>query len=166
VVEEHQEMSQVHDEKSNPHPVKIAVVNGPVLNLLGIREPSIYGEIDLKGIEKRIEDRARDHEVEVEFFQSNHEGEILDFLHSLKGRVSGIILNPGGMTHTSVSLRDSLLALSIPFVEVHISNIFSREAFRAKSLVSDISAGHICGMGWFGYILALEGLVEHLKCRG
>lgn len=144
---------------------KIAVVNGPVLNLLGRREPSIYGEIDLKGLEKRIEDRATDLGVRVEFFQSNHEGEILDYLQSAPGKVSGIILNPGGLTHTSVSLRDSLLAVDIPFIEVHLSNLFDRENFRAKSLTSDISAGFISGLGWFGYILALEGIVEFLKNR-
>jgi 3-dehydroquinate dehydratase-2 len=143
----------------------IAVVNGPVLNLLGTREPCIYGDIDLKGLEKRIEERAADLGVQVEFFQSNHEGAILDYLQSLMGKVSGIILNPGGLTHTSVTLRDSLLAIDIPFIEIHLSNIFDREYFRAKSLISDISVGFISGLGWFGYILALEGILEFLKNR-
>ncbi len=144
---------------------KIAVVNGPVLNLLGTREPFIYGDIDLKGLEKRIEERAAELGVQVEFFQSNHEGAILDYLQSLVGKVSGIILNPGGLTHTSVTLRDSLLAIDIPFVEIHLSNIFDREYFRTKSLISDISVGFISGLGWFGYILALEGILEFLKNR-
>lgn len=141
----------------------IAVVNGPVLNLLGTREPAVYGPVDLKGLEKRIEERAAELDVRVEFFQSNHEGELLDYLQSIQGRASGIILNPGGLTHTSVSLRDSLLAIEIPFIEVHLSNIFNRESFRVKSLTSDISSGFISGLGWFGYILALEGIVEVLK---
>jgi 3-dehydroquinate dehydratase-2 len=144
---------------------KIAVVNGPVLNLLGTREPCIYGDIDLKGLEKRIEERAAELGVQVEFFQSNHEGAILDYLQSLMGKVSGIILNPGGLTHTSVTLRDSLLAIDIPFIEIHLSNIFDREYFRVKSLISDISVGFISGLGWFGYILALEGILEYLKNR-
>lgn len=151
--------------KSIPSDEKIAVVNGPVLNLLGTREPCIYGDIDLKGLEKRIEERAAELGVQVEFFQSNHEGAILDYLQSLMGKVSGIILNPGGLTHTSVTLRDSLLAIDIPFVEIHLSNIFDREYFRAKSLISDISVGFISGLGWFGYILALEGILEFLKNR-
>lgn len=151
--------------KSIPSDEKIAVINGPVLNLLGTREPCIYGDIDLKGLEKRIEERAAELGVQVEFFQSNHEGAILDYLQSLMGKVSGIILNPGGLTHTSVTLRDSLLAIDIPFVEIHLSNIFDREYFRAKSLISDISVGFISGLGWFGYILALEGILEFLKNR-
>ena len=145
---------------------RIAVVNGPVLNLLGMRETSVYGEIDLTGIEKRLGERARELGVEIEFFQSNHEGAILDYLQAMIGRVSGIVLNPAGLTHTSVALRDALLATSVPFVEVHISNIFSRETFRSKSLTADISSGLITGMGWYGYVLALEGLVQLLERRG
>jgi len=149
------------DNSSRPHRT-VAVVNGPVLNFLGIREPSIYGSVDLKGIEKRVEEKARELNIRVEFFQSNHEGEILDYLQSAVGRISGLILNPGGLTHTSVCLRDALLTIDVPFIEVHITNIYSREAFRAKSLISDIANGFVGGFGWFGYILALEGLAERL----
>ena len=144
----------------------IAVVNGPLLDLLGSREPAVYGRVGLGEIEKRLEERASELGVAVDFFQSNHEGEILDYLQSLAGRVSGIVLNAGGLTHTSICLRDALRAIEIPFIEVHISNIFSREAFRAESLTSDLSSGFICGLGWYGYVLALEGIVELLGRRG
>jgi len=163
VVEESQEMSGRPECPADNPVERIAIVNGPSLNLLGMREVSIYGDIDLGGIEKRVRDRAIELNVPVEFFQSNHEGELIDYLQATAGRISGIILNPAGLTHTSVSLRDCLLAVSIPFVEVHISNIFSRETFRSKSLISDISVGLVCGLGWYGYVLALEGLVNYLR---
>jgi 3-dehydroquinate dehydratase-2 len=140
---------------------RIAVVNGPTLNLLGVRETSLYGDQDLKGIEDRIRQKAESLGVEVEFFQSNHEGEIIDYIHSLRGRVSGIVLNPAGLAHSSVSLRDALLAVGIPFVEVHITNIFSREEFRRISLTADIARGFISGLGGLGYLLALESLLEN-----
>ncbi len=165
MAEEPQEVNDEEVKREMRGGVKIAVVNGPLLNLLGMREPSIYGSVDLKGIEKNLAYRAERLGVMVEFFQSNHEGDIIDHIQSLAGRIAGMLLNPGGLTHTSVSLRDAMLAVSIPFVEVHISNIFSREAFRAKSLTADIAVGFVCGLGSAGYLLALEGIVDYLGKR-
>lgn len=139
--------------------MRILVINGPNLNMLGQREASIYGEVELKDIEQMVRDKAGQIDVAVEFFQSNSEGDLIDRIHkAFAQKMEGIIINPGGYTHTSVALRDALLAVSIPFIEVHISNVARREPFRHVSYFSDIALGTITGLGPHGYVLALEGL--------
>ncbi len=137
---------------------RILIVNGPNLNLLGSREPEIYGSANLDDLEKLITERAQALGVEVDFFQSNSEGEIIDKIQSCSKQCQGIIINPGGLTHYSVSLRDTLLAIELPVIEVHISNIYAREEFRAKSVIADIVMGQISGLGLDGYLFALERL--------
>ncbi|MEN6476006.1 MAG: type II 3-dehydroquinate dehydratase [Syntrophaceae bacterium] len=139
--------------------MRILVINGPNLNMLGQREASIYGEVALHDIEQMVKDKAGEIGVEVEFFQSNSEGDLIDRIHAaFAQKIEGIIINPGGYTHTSVALRDALLAVSIPFIEVHVSNVARREPFRHTSYFSDIALGTITGLGPQGYVLALEGL--------
>jgi 3-dehydroquinate dehydratase II len=140
---------------------KIAVVNGPNLNLLGSREPDIYGRVTLDQIQLRLEERFGGR-CGFSFFQSNSEGELVDNIQGLAREVSGLIINAGAYTHTSVAIRDALLAIGIPFVEVHLSNVFAREGFRQKSTLSDKAVGVICGFGPLGYELAVEGLLESL----
>jgi 3-dehydroquinate dehydratase-2 len=141
--------------------MKVMIINGPNLNMLGMREKSIYGSTTLKGIEDQVKQRAGELDVETEFFQSNHEGEIIDKIQAAPGiGTNGIIMNPGGYTHTSVAIRDALLSVQIPFIEVHLSNLSARESFRQKSMFSDIAAGTISGLGPLGYVLALEALKE------
>lgn len=136
---------------------KILVVHGPNLNLLGTREPEIYGHETLDDINQRLAQLAHDYNVVLDAFQSNHEGALIERVHAAKKQgFAFIIINPGGFTHTSVSLRDALSAVSIPFVEVHLSNIHAREPFRQHSYFSDIALGTICGLGSRGYDLALQ----------
>ena len=142
---------------------RILVLHGPNLNLLGAREPEIYGHTTLAEIHARMEARARTDGVLVESYQSNSEGGLIDRVQSAASEGIGfIIINPGGYTHTSVSLRDALLAVAIPFIEVHLSNPHAREAFRHKSFFSDIAVGVICGLGAQGYDLALEAALTRL----
>lgn len=137
--------------------MKILVINGPNLNMLGTRETSIYGSIDLAEIESTLRRRAFTLGVEVEFFQSNHEGALIDMIQKAPTKgVGAIIMNPGGYTHTSVALRDAILAVAIPFIEVHLSKVSAREEFRQTNFFSDIAAGTISGFGPLGYELALE----------
>ena len=141
--------------------MKVMIINGPNLNMLGIREKSIYGSTTLTGIEDLVKQRALELDVETDFFQSNHEGEIINKIQSaLPLGTNGIIMNPGGYTHTSVAIRDALLSVKIPFIEVHISNLSAREPFRQRSMFSDIAAGTITGLGPLGYVLALEAIKE------
>lgn len=142
--------------------MKIAVIHGPNLRLLGTREPEVYGTDSLDDINRKIENLAAESGVQVEFFQSNHEGEILDYLEEVRGRAEGILINPGGLTHTSVSLRDALVAVGLPFVEVHLSNTASREGFRRRSYLSAVAHGVVLGFGADSYLLGLRGLVAHL----
>ncbi len=136
---------------------KILVVHGPNLNLLGTREPEIYGRETLDEINQRLAQLAHDYNVVLEAFQSNHEGALIERIHAAKKQgFAFIVINPGGLTHTSVSLRDALSAVNIPFVEVHLSNIHAREPFRQHSYFSDIAVGTICGLGSRGYDLALQ----------
>ena len=141
----------------------ILVVNGPNLNLLGRREPAVYGAATLADMERAVRERAAELGVEVEFFQSNSEGGLIDHLQARAPQATGVILNGGGYTHTSVALRDCIAALSVPVVEVHISNIHAREEFRRTSLTAPVARGIISGLGPRGYVLALDYLVAEEK---
>lgn len=140
----------------------IAVVHGPNLRMLGRREPHVYGTDTLDEINSALLDLAEELGVEVDLFQSNHEGAILDHLEGLPGRAAGILINPAGLTHTSVALRDGLAAVGLPVVEVHLTNPKAREAFRHRSFVAPISLGTVAGFGKSSYLLGLRGLVAHL----
>ena len=142
----------------------ILVLHGPNLNLLGTREPDIYGRTTLATIHSAMSSRARAAGVRLESFQSNHEGELIDRVQSARDQgVRFIIINPAGYTHTSVALRDALAAVAIPFIEVHLSNVYSRESFRRHSYFSDIAVGLISGLGAQGYELALEAALARLR---
>lgn len=142
----------------------ILILNGPNLNLLGLREPHIYGNVKLQDIENQLKQDAKRLDIDLIFFQSNYEGALIEKIHEyFSNPYDGIIINPGGLTHTSIALRDALLAVNVPFVEVHISNIYAREEFRHHSYLSDKALAVISGMGVFGYRLALIGLAHHLK---
>ena len=143
--------------------MRIAVVHGPNLRLLGLREPDIYGSTTLDDINSSLGQLALENGVELEIFQSNHEGEILDFLEEVRGRVQGVLINPAGLTHTSVSLRDGLLGTGLPVVEVHISNPAAREQFRHRSYVGPIAVGTVAGFGENSYLLGLRGLLARLQ---
>ena len=138
----------------------VLVINGPNLNMLGQREPGFYGTKTLPEIEAAIQTYADRLGVTVQFFQSNSEGALIDFIQSNQTGATGIIINPGGLTHSSVSLRDSVAALTIPVVEVHISNIYAREEFRRQSFLAPVVRGQVTGLGWYGYLLALDYLVD------
>ena len=142
---------------------KIYVLNGPNLNLLGEREPDIYGNLSLKDIEKTLIDYAKDYDVEIYFKQSNHEGELIELVQEASKKANAIIINPAGYSHTSVALLDALLASKIPVLEVHISNIFKREDFRHNSYVSKSAIGVISGLGIDGYLYSLKFLLDYLK---
>jgi len=136
---------------------RILVLHGPNLNLLGTREPDIYGRESLAAIDRRLERTARAAGASITFFQSNHEGDLIDRVQAAPAEAFGFILiNPGGLTHTSVALRDALAGVAIPFIEVHLSNIHAREPFRRHSYFSDLAVGTICGLGSRGYDLALQ----------
>lgn len=142
--------------------MKIAVIHGPNLVLLGRREPEVYGRETLADVDRALTELARDLGIEVETFQSNHEGDILDFIHRNAAAVDGFLVNPGALTHTSIALRDALLGVSLPFVEVHISNTQAREPFRRHSYLADVAAGVVSGFGVPGYLLGLRGLVGRI----
>ena len=141
----------------------IAVVNGPNLNLLGTREPELYGRATLGELEESVRARAGDLGVSIEWIQSNHEGELVDAVQRLAGRADGALINAAALTHTSLALRDTLLAVRLPFIEVHLSNIFAREPMRRESLLADLAIGVVAGLGARGYVLALQALVERLR---
>ena len=141
----------------------IYVLNGPNLNLLGHRQPQLYGSATLGDIETRLGVRAAALGLAIDFRQSNHEGELIDSIHQARQRASGIIINAAGLTHTSVALLDALLAADLTVIEVHLTNIYRREAFRHHSYVSQAATGIICGLGAKGYELALDALAEHLQ---
>ena len=141
----------------------LLLINGPNLNLVGKREPSIYGSQTLEEIQEELINLAIGLDARLQFFQSNSEGEMIDRIQESIGSIDGILINAGAYTHTSIALRDSLLGVDIPYVEVHLSNIYSREDFRHKSFLSDKALGMICGFGPISYQLALQGIVSYLK---
>ena len=143
--------------------MNILLINGPNLNLLWTREPEIYGNKTLSDIEKDLNEVAQEKNINLEFFQSNHEGEIVDKIQDSVTSIHGILINAGAFTHTSISIRDALIGSKIPFVEIHISNIFSREEFRKESFLTDKAIGIISGFGINSYFLALEGIIEFLS---
>ena len=143
--------------------MNILLINGPNLNLLGTREPEIYGNKTLNNIETDLIKVAQEKNVNLECFQSNHEGEIVDKIQDSVKNIQGILINAGAFTHTSISIRDALIGSKIPFVELHISNIFNREDFRKESFLTDKAIGIISGFGITSYFLALEGIIEFLN---
>ena len=140
--------------------LEILILNGPNLNMLGIREPHIYGSESLEDIESMSKDQARLHGLAVDFRQSNSEGELVTIIQQARDNSSGIILNPAGYTHTSVAILDALKLTDLPVIELHLSNPHKREKFRHKSFVSEVATGIICGFGPFGYILAIDALAR------
>ena len=141
------------------HPL-IRVIHGPNLNLLGTREPNIYGSVTLAQIDDALREQGEQVGIEVECFQSNHEGAIIDMIQQCRDHVAGIIINAGGLTHTSVSVRDAISSVKLPTVEVHLSNLYAREEFRHRSMLAPVCLGQIAGLGAIGYRLALEALTQ------
>lgn len=140
----------------------VGVLHGPNLNLLGTREPGRYGTTTLSELDEALAERARRSGASVSSFQSNAEGELIDWIQERSSEVDAWLVNAGGLTHTSVSLRDALLATERPFVEVHLTNVFAREEFRTRSLLADAAAAVVCGFGADSYVLALDGLLRRL----
>ena len=145
--------------------MRLLLLNGPNLNLLGQREPGLYGSATLPQIEMAVAEQARALKVQLDCFQSNFEGALVERIHQAMGQVDGILINAGAYTHTSVALRDALLGVAIPYVELHLSNTHARESFRHHSYLADRAVGVICGFGADSYRLALDGLVHHLRAR-
>ena len=141
----------------------ILVIHGPNLNLLGTREPEIYGSQTLSDINQKLQQSAQSRGIQLDTFQSNHEGAMVEEIHRARGKYNAIIINPAAFTHTSVAIRDALAGVDIPFVEVHLSNVHQREAFRHHSFFSDLAVGVICGLGAYGYESALDFWVQKFK---
>jgi 3-dehydroquinate dehydratase-2 len=140
--------------------MKILVLHGPNLNLLGTREPEVYGSMTLDDINDKLSALGNQLGAEIKCFQSNHEGALIDALHDARVWADGVIFNPGGYTHTSIALRDAISAIQIPVIEVHLSNVYAREEFRHVSMLSAVCRGKIVGLGWRSYLLGLRALVE------
>ena len=145
--------------------MRVLVINGPNLNILGQRDPAVYGPSSLADIEEMIRHRAKELGTDVEFFQSNSEGSIIDLLQSRSPTINGIVINPGALTHYGLSLREALADTGLPVVEVHISNIYARERWRHRSVVAPVAVGQISGLGWRGYVAALEFLTATFNER-
>jgi 3-dehydroquinate dehydratase II len=145
--------------------VRIAVLNGPNLNLLGTREPALYGRESLADVERALRSVAAEVGADVEFAQHNGEGELIDTIHKLRGRVDGVVINAGAYTHTSIAIRDALAAIEVPFIEVHVTNVYAREPERRHSMLAQAAVGVVCGLGTYGYELALRGLTRTLAAR-
>jgi 3-dehydroquinate dehydratase II len=143
--------------------MRIAVLNGPNLNLLGQREPEVYGHTSLAEIEAMVREAAGSQGVEIDWFQTNHEGGMVEAVQGLRGRADGALINAAALTHSSLALRDALLAVKIPFVELHLSNIFAREPERRHSVIADLAIGMVTGFGPQSYLLALQALVGRLR---
>ncbi|MEO9464235.1 type II 3-dehydroquinate dehydratase [Sulfitobacter pontiacus] len=141
----------------------ILILNGPNLNLLGTRQPEVYGKTTLADVEALCREKAKTLGFDVAFEQSNHEGALIDLIHAAKGKHSGIVLNAGAYTHTSIALMDAIASVELPVVEVHLSNIHAREEFRHRSYIAPVALGQICGFGAQGYLMALDALKAHLK---
>ncbi|HEV8498516.1 MAG TPA: type II 3-dehydroquinate dehydratase [Gemmatimonadaceae bacterium] len=145
--------------------MRIAVLNGPNLNLLGTREPALYGRESLADVERALRSVAAEVGADVEFAQHNGEGELIDTIHKLRGRVDGVVINAGAYTHTSIAIRDALAAIEVPFIEVHVTNVYAREPERRHSMLAQAAVGVVCGLGTYGYELALRGLTRTLAAR-
>jgi len=145
---------------------RVLVLNGPNLNLLGTREPDVYGATTLDDIELALKDLAKDLGATIECLQSNQEGQLIDWLHDARDKFDGVVINPGGLTHTSVSLRDGIAATGLPTVEVHISNTQAREAFRHQSVTAAVCIGSVIGFGKNSYALGLRALIDYLNAAG
>ncbi|HAR84005.1 MULTISPECIES: type II 3-dehydroquinate dehydratase [Sulfitobacter] len=141
----------------------ILILNGPNLNLLGTRQPEVYGKTTLADVEALCREKAKTLGFDVAFEQSNHEGALIDLIHAAKGKHAGIVLNAGAYTHTSIALMDAIASVELPVVEVHLSNIHAREEFRHRSYIAPVALGQICGFGAQGYLMALDALKAHLK---
>jgi 3-dehydroquinate dehydratase-2 len=145
--------------------MRVAVINGPNLNLLGIREPAVYGRESLADVEATLRVVAKELAVEIDFMQHNGEGQLIDAIHRLRGVADGAVVNAGAYAHSSLAIRDALAGVSLPFVEVHVTNVHAREPERRHSMLAPAAIGVICGLGTYGYELALRGLVKKLSAR-
>jgi 3-dehydroquinate dehydratase II len=143
----------------------IAIINGPNLNLLGTREPALYGHDTLDDVERSLRQVADELQVTLSFAQHNGEGELVGLIHGLRGRADGVVINAGAYSHSSLAIRDALVGVSLPYVEIHVTNVHAREPERHRSMLASAAVGVICGLGTYGYDAALRGLVRHLSAR-